>query len=119
MNRDLDATIAEIIFNWKPIPVGPDYHGLKSDPILCDPNINQSQDLYNRLPRTGKIHKGYLCPNYSSDLAQALKLAIHVGLTTPIKDIPTSPELIAQLSLNHFLSLHTANITVPQPANDR
>jgi len=99
-NRDLDAEIAELVFKWKYISIGKDYNGENVCQILY--NRIPNQDFFNSLPRIGKIHKGWFTPQYSNDLKEAIKLAKYVNLDVNIKDLPSEPEDLARLSLEHW-----------------
>jgi hypothetical protein len=105
MNRELDATIAKEIFNWVYIPVSSDANGENQCSILFPPNKTATQDMYNQLPRIGAIHEAYLCPPYSSDLVEAIRLAKHVRLPMSINDMPEQAEQLACAALHHYRKL--------------
>src|SRR5580658_8847872 len=96
MNRDLDATIEEEIFGWKLAQVGPDYDGKNECQVLTtDGKLPDGFEL----PRKGKLHRGYFCRNFSGDWHLALTLAQKVGLRTPVCDLPSTPEVLAESCL--------------------
>ncbi len=99
MNRDLDGMIAEEIYGWKETTVGPDAHGENACSILTP---HGELDLDLALPPLGKIHRAWMCPQWSSDWYRALDLAKHVALNLHISQIPQIPEGLAQLCLDHF-----------------
>jgi hypothetical protein len=108
VNRDLDATIEEQIFGWTLAHVGPDYDGRNECDILTpDGRIPDNYDL----PRVGKLHRGFLCRNFSGDWHLALTLAQKVGLRTPVCDLPNSPEKLSEVCLKQFNERRLAGIT--------
>ena len=100
--RDLDAEIAEKIFGWKLISVGKDFNGENQGEILYPPNQTPDQEFYNFLPRIGKIHRGCATNAYHEDLLDAIIVAKHVKLTLDIKDMPTNPEELSRMALEHW-----------------
>lgn len=92
MNRDLDAQIVKEIFDWQYIPVGSDANGENKCQVLWREK-EAEQDVYNWLPRQGKIHEGFLAPMYSGDLDLAIQLARTVNLKA---------EDLAALCLEYF-----------------
>ena len=96
-DRDLDAAIAESIFGWSLANVGPDINGENECRILSE---NGQVPLALELPRKGLIHRGFLCPLFSSDWEAALRLARRIGLQTPASELADmGPEKIARLCL--------------------
>lgn len=95
MNRELDCEIAEIIYGWKLVHVGPDAQGGNECDILSpDGKLPQGFEL----PRRGKIHRAYLCPQYSSDWQTAISLARRVQLRSSVSGL-TTPEDLAEACL--------------------
>lgn len=101
MNRELDAEICEKVFGWTSVSTGLDYEG-KNDSMILAPNGIIPEDV--RLPVLGAIHKAYLCPPYSSRLDIVMDLCKHVGLVTPVSELPSEPEAIAKMCLEHYLN---------------
>ena len=113
MNRELDAEIAETIFGWRLAHVGPDAHGGNECDILSpDGNLPKNYDL----PKLGRLHRAFLCPQYSSDWQTAIKLAQHVGVLTAVSSLTTPEDLACACliiwKIDHGLS---SSLAVPAP----
>lgn len=107
-NRDLDAEIAEKIYQWKSSYVGKDANGENACEVLFPPGKENDQDYYNMLPNIGKPHKGFFVPAFSSDLNESIKLAVKVGMRMDIAEIDFKdwqfPEKLAKKSLDFWES---------------
>jgi hypothetical protein len=86
-NRELDAEIAEKIYDWRLIPVGKDAAGENACEILFPPGREATQDDYNMLPRVGKLHRGFLAPRFSSEISEAIELAVKVEMKMDVSEI--------------------------------
>lgn len=99
MNRDLDALIAEKIYGWKIVRLGPDASGKNACDILTE--HGKLYEGYSYPP--GVLHKGYQTPRYSSDLRTALEVAQKVGLNMRISEIlEKTPEQIAEAAYKYW-----------------
>src|SRR5690606_7430014 len=99
-NRALDAEIAERVFGWKPCRVPADARGENECEVLTRDGRPPSGGF--TWPPRGRLHRGLLCPRFSSQLSDALYLANWVGLTFDHGRIPTDPEVIAKQALHLF-----------------
>lgn len=99
MNRNLDADVVELIYNWQYVRTGKDYDGENDSEILA-PNGKIPEHF--SMPPKGKIHKGFLAPTYSSDLRTAIDLAKKVKLPIYLYDVPDDAEKLTRMCLDHF-----------------
>lgn len=98
-SRDVDAWIAENVFGWETMEVGPDANGENASVILKPPNgVSDSFSF----PPKGKIHRGYFAPQFTSEPRAALSFADEVG----VSEIPTSaahnPLEICRIAMDAF-----------------
>lgn len=98
MNRNLDLEIAKTILGWKPCNVGPDYDGKNRGIVYTENGLLPDGYVF---PPKGKLHEGFMTPNFSSNMRIALELAKEVSLKTPFDELPNDPEQIARMCLNH------------------
>lgn len=115
MDRELDADIAEHIYGWKEVNVPPDYDGINAGTTLAPP---EGVHPDYRWPNIGKVHRGFLTPEYSSNIVTALRLAQYVKLPLYIKDIPLDAHKLACLCwhfFNHGELPQPKGILLPEP----
>ena len=100
-DRDLDAAIATEIYGWSLAKgaVPPDYDGGNAGDVLTEDARPVKDWVY---PPKGKVSVGYFVPEYSRDFHLAIGVANYVGLRFGAGKIPTNPEYIARMALEHF-----------------
>lgn len=89
--RDLDAAVAEYVLGWKPLKIGKDIDGKNQCEILT-PTGRLPKGF--QLPNTGKIHRGFMVPEFHRRLSDSIHLAKKFGQTAidisvPLSEIPT------------------------------
>jgi hypothetical protein len=94
MDRDLDADIAQHIFGWLPVFIGEDFNGENNCEVLTPSGVLPKGFTF---PNIGKVHRGFLVPSYTSDLRQALLLALSIIPETKLKDLPIDPDMLSRV----------------------
>lgn len=113
-DRDLDAKIAEDVYNWIPISIGNDANG-ENESVVLFRSLTHYDEMRQYLPLIGKIHRAYLVPQFTGDIDAAIDLAKHVGISLvydlSVIDMDELPFKIAQWAYSRWKEMYVDNKT--------